>query len=155
LALQCDPVRSAAQEQAFLRTLTDSLIKDLCYKSRAKVSTIRYVKDTLGGDPDNFCRTNTDSAAVLERTIEFLGADSKKLLKNLSSGNFIVSLAPFRECGIGKISLSDYSFPWQRVFELRYSISFAAFDAPRAVSPAADAHLAAVLPLGGVPLCAR
>ncbi|MEG2037580.1 MAG: DUF4127 family protein, partial [Ruthenibacterium sp.] len=151
LALCCDETRSEEQEQAFLRTLTDSLLKDLCYKNRAKVDTIRYVKDTLGGDPDNFSKTQTDTQAVLAQTSRLFAADSAALLRRLSGGSFLTGLAPLEERGIGHISIGALSFPWQRVFELRYSIAFDSFDSPLVYTPAIDPHFIAAYPAHALP----
>jgi len=112
-----------AQNQAFLRTLSESLIKDICYKNRAKIELTSYVKDKLGGDPDNFAATGTDTGAVLSQLQNFMAADTEDVLKNFSESNFISSLDPYRETGLGGLTLSDYQFPWQRVFEVRMEIS--------------------------------
>ena len=113
--------KTQGQQDAFIRTLADSLLKDLCYKNQAKVSTILYVKDTLKGDPDNFCNTGTDPEAVLEKTAQYLEKDAGDVLKNLSRSTMLTDLEG-GTAGLGSLSLSDFSFPWQRVFEIRMTI---------------------------------
>ena len=110
------------QNQAFLRTLSESLIKDICYKNQAKIELTSYVKNELSGNPDNFAATDTDTTAVLSRLEKFMSADTEDVLSNFSRGNFISSLNPYRETGLSGLTLSGYQFPWQRVFEVRMEI---------------------------------
>lgn len=121
---------TAAQNRAFVRTLTDSLLKDICYKNQSKAVLASWVKTEQNGDPDNFANTDTDSAAVLAKLKELMDADTKPVLDNLSRSNFISSLSPYEETGLGGVVLSDYEFPWQRVFEIRMSIYVNDFTKP-------------------------
>lgn len=123
LCLKQQGACTTAQNQAFIRLLSDSLITDICYKNRAKIELTAYVKDELDGDPDNFAKTGTDTHAVLARLEQFMTADTADVLKNLSRGNFVSALDPCRETGLGGVTLSDYAAPWQRVFEIRLKIN--------------------------------
>lgn len=111
------------QNEAYLQTLSESLIKDICYKNRAKIKLTSYVKDKLGGDPDNFATAGTDITKVLSELESTMAADTSDVLDNFARGNFISALNPYRETGLGGLSLSNYQFPWQRVFEVRMKIS--------------------------------
>ena len=112
---------STAQNQAFVRTLADSLIKDLCYKNRVKSPLAAYVREELKGDPDNFAKTGTDPAAVLAKLTELMGPNTADVVENLSGGQFLSSPDGERT-GLDGLSLSEYEFPWERVFEIRTKI---------------------------------
>ena len=114
---------SATQEQqdAFIRTLADSLLKDLCYKNQVKPKVSLYVRNTLKGDPDNFCLTGTDPQTVLSKAGEYLTAETKTVLKNLSSSAMLIDLEG-TTAGLGTLRISDVIFPWLRVFEIRMNI---------------------------------
>ena len=46
---------SQSEEAAFQKTLADSIIKDFCYKNVVREDILSYVRNELGGDPNNFC----------------------------------------------------------------------------------------------------
>ena len=139
--------RSAEQDADFLRTLSDSLLKDICYKNSSKIKITAYVRDTLSGNPDNFAQTGTDPHVVLSKLSQYLAKDTKPVLENLESSAYLVSLSPRRTAGVGRLSLSDFLFPLQRVFEILISISVGSPDAPLFYNSATDAHFdAALLP---------
>ena len=118
LCLQNGAPQTRGQADAFRLTLADSLVKDICYKNQAKIQTTAYVRDTLRGDPDNFCRTETDPEAVLAQAEIFLRDAAGDVLANLSRSAMLTdsegTLAGFGTLRIGKVS-----FPWLRVFEIR------------------------------------
>ena len=76
------------------------------------------MRDTLRGDPDNFCRTETDPEAVLAQAEICLRDAAGDVLANLSRSAMLTdsegTLAGFGTLRIGKVS-----FPWLRVFEIR------------------------------------
>lgn len=122
LCLTAQPERSSAQEAAFCRTLADSLIKDLCYKTRAKPALAAWVKNELGGNPDNFAASGTDTAAAEARLRTELEADGADVLANLSRSNLLTALSPVTRAGWGSVSVRVLSLPWSRVFEVRLKI---------------------------------
>lgn len=130
LCLNSGQTRSAAQEQAFVRTLIDSLIKDICYKNDAKISITQYIRDELEGDPDNFASTGTSSQEVLPQLTSYLTQASEDVLMNLNRSNLITSLSPYETAGLSGISIQRVSLPWQRVFEVRLELSVGDFVTP-------------------------
>ena len=43
---------SQAEEEAFCKTLADSILKDFCYKNVVREDILAYVRNDLGGDPN-------------------------------------------------------------------------------------------------------
>ena len=112
--------------RAFQKSLTESIVLDFCYRNTVRDDLSAYVRQS-GGDPNNFYAPAIDTEAVRQKLGEGMEQSTKDVLRNLSRSNLIVSLEEFREqsggtAGWGKVSLSDWSFPWQRVFEVRMKI---------------------------------
>lgn len=118
LCLQSGAERTQGQEDAFRLTLADSLVKDICYKNQAKIQTTVYVRDTLQGDPDNFCRTGTAEADVLPQAEAYLRKAAEGVLQNLSRSAMRTDTAGTLG-GFGSLTIGKVSFPWLRVFEIR------------------------------------
>ena len=118
LCLQSGAERTQGQEDAFRLTLADSLVKDICYKNQAKIQTTVYVRDTLQGDPDNFCRTGTAEADVLPQAEAYLRKAAEDVLQNLSRSAMRTDAAGTLG-GFGALTIGKVSFPWLRVFEIR------------------------------------
>ena len=118
LCLQSGAERTQGQEDAFRLTLADSLVKDICYKNQAKIQTTVYVRDTLQGDPDNFCRTGTAEADVLPQAEAYLREAAEDVLQNLSRSAMRTDAAGTLG-GFGSLTIGKVSFPWLRVFEIR------------------------------------
>ena len=118
LCLQSGAVRTQGQEDAFRRTLADSLVKDICYKNQAKIQTTVYVRDTLQGDPDNFRRTGTAEEDVLPQAEAYLREAAGDVLRNLARSAMRTDAAGTLG-GFGSLTIGKVSFPWLRVFEIR------------------------------------
>lgn len=56
-----------ATEQAFVRTLADSILKDFCYKNIVRNDILNFVRSELQGNADNFWTPDIDREAVLDR----------------------------------------------------------------------------------------
>mgnify|MGYP000326193216 CR=1 FL=1 len=56
-----------ATEQAFVRTLADSILKDFCYKNIVRNDILSFVRNDLSGNADNFWMPDIDRVAILER----------------------------------------------------------------------------------------
>ena len=118
LCLQSGAARTQGQEDAFRRTLADSLVKDICYKNQAKIQTTVYVRDTLQGDPDNFRRTGTAEEDVLPQAEAYLREAAGDVLRNLARSAMRTDAAG-TPGGFGSLTIGKVSFPWLRVFEIR------------------------------------
>lgn len=126
-------------EYYFAKTLTDSVIKDFCYKNIVRNDILTYVRNDLGGNPDNFWNPCIqDRLAPEARLHSLMEAATPEVVKNLERSNLLTSLKPdghsgqpaWEERGWGGILLSDYHFPWDRAFEMDMEIRLGAFTEP-------------------------
>lgn len=122
--------RTEATERAFLRTLADSVIKDFCYKHVVREDLLAYIRNDLGGDPNNFWQPATDRAAVQERLETGMAKATADVVENLERSNFVSDLEPMDLRGWGGIELTNYRFPWDRAFEIGMDIQLGAFTEP-------------------------
>ena len=114
-----------AAERAFLRTLADSVLKDFCYKHIVREDLLAYIRNDLGGDPNNFWVPDIDRTAVLKRLEEGMAAATAPVLENLERSNYISALPStgrYEERGWGGVELENYRFPWDRGFEIGMDI---------------------------------
>ena len=119
----------AAANRAFQKTLAEAILLDFCYRNTVRNDLSTYVRE-LGGDPNNFYAPAIDTEAVRKKLEDGMAASTKAVLKNLSQSNLITSLEEFDASGgteglmgWGKISLVNWRFPWQRVFEVRMDMT--------------------------------
>jgi len=116
------PEKDDVANTAFVKTLSDSVIKDFAFRNTVRNDLYAYVRDELGGSPDNFYRPEIDRAQVLSVLEADMAASAAPVLANFSSGKILVGLSPWVESGCGTLTLSNYCFPWNRVFEIGMDI---------------------------------
>ncbi len=116
---------SDAQNLDFLRTLSDSLLKDICWKNAAKPVLAAYIRTQLKGNPDNFCNPRIDQKKAEKELQKRMSSAADAVVQNFSKTNVVTSLAPTQTQGCGGLYLSGFRFPWQRVFEIRMKLSIA------------------------------
>lgn len=113
-------------EQAFLRTVADSILKDFCYRHIVRSEMTAYARDTLGGVGDNFWQPDIDRATLLTLLEKRMTEEAAEVIENLERSNFITALASsggvYEERGWGGIELGNYRFPWDRAFEIGMDI---------------------------------
>ena len=120
-------------EEAFAKTLADSILKDFCYKNVVRNDLLAYIANDLGGNADNFYQPEIDLLAVQERLETGMEQATEAVLENLEHSNYISALPSthsYTERGWGSITLSDYSFPWNRAFEISMEITLGPFTEP-------------------------
>ena len=122
--------QSEATERAFLRTVADSILKDFCYKHVVREDLIAYIRNDLGGNPDNFWQPAIDLDAVQDRLESGMAAATEDVVENLEHSNFISDLEPYTEQGWGGVELTNYRFPWDRAFEIGMDIRLGDFTEP-------------------------
>ncbi len=122
---------TAVTERAFLRTVADSILKDFCYKHIVREDLLGYIRNDLGGDPNNFWLPDIDRGAILERLEQGMAEATKPVIRNLERSNFLTGPGPeHTEKGWGGIALEDYRFPWDRAFEIGMDIRLGESTAP-------------------------
>lgn len=118
-------------ERAFLRTVADSILKDFCYKHIVREDLLAYIRNDLGGDPNNFWLPDIDRKAILDRLEQGMAEAAAPVRRNLERSNFISDLPPnYAERGWGGIALENYRFPWDRAFEIGMDIRLGEITAP-------------------------
>ena len=117
-----DPEKDDDANTAFVKALSDSVVKDFAYRNTVRNDLYAYVRDQLGGSPDNFYRPEIDRSAVLSALESDMAASAAPVLENFSGGKILVSLSPWVEADCGTLTLSNYRFPWNRVFEISMDI---------------------------------
>lgn len=124
-----------AMERGFARTLADSILKDFCYKNVVREELLAYVRNDLGGDPNNFWTPDVDRNAILSRLESGMDAVVKDVVRNLTQSKLLTDLspsllsapAPYKEGDWCAIALTDYGFPWDRAFEISMKIQLGSF----------------------------
>lgn len=115
--------------QAWALTLADSVLKDFCYKNVVREDLIAYVRNDLGGNPDNFWQPAVDLDAVQARLESGMDAVTADVIENLEHSNFLSGLSG-EETGWGTVTLENYRFPWDRAFEISMDITLGPFTEP-------------------------
>lgn len=114
-------------DRAWARTLADSIIKDFCYKGVVRNDLLAYIRNGLGGDPNNFWDPELDLEDLLERLENGMEQETAAAVKNLERSRLITSLEPYGEKGWGGVALENYRFPWDRAFEIGMDIRLGEF----------------------------
>ena len=126
----CRGEQTQATEQAFLRTVADSILKDFCYKNIVRNDILNFVREDLQGNADNFWMPEIDREAILERLESGMTAAAEDVIENLERSNFISALEPYTERGWGGVELTNYRFPWDRAFEIGMDIQLGEITEP-------------------------
>ena len=101
-----------ACDRAWARTLADSILKDFCYKGVVRNELLGYIRNGLGGDPNNFWAPDLNREDLLQRLEEGMKKETSAAIKNLERSRLITSLEPYAEKNWGGIALENYRFPW-------------------------------------------
>lgn len=117
-----DPEKDGAANTAFVKALSDGVIKDFAFRNTVRNDLYAYVRDELGGSPDNFYRPEIDRAAVLSELEGDMAISAAPVLENFGGGKILTSLSPWAEEPCGALTVSGYRFPWNRVFEIGMDI---------------------------------
>lgn len=115
-------------DRAWARTLADSVLKDFCYKGAVRNDLLSYIRNDLGGDPNNFWFPELDREDLLQRLEEGMERETAPVIQNLERSCFLSSLEEGpEERRWGGIALENYRFPWDRAFEIGMDICLGEF----------------------------
>lgn len=118
---------SDSMDRAWARTLADSVLKDFCYKGVVRNDLLAYIRNDLGGDPNNFWSPALDREDLLQRLEEGMKQETASVVRNLERSSFLSSLDPAEERRWGGVALENYRFPWDRAFEIGMDIRLGEF----------------------------
>ncbi len=118
-----------AMDRAWARTLADSVLKDFCYKGVVRNDLLAYIRNDLGGDPNNFWSPELDREDLLRRLEEDMKKETAPVIRTLEQSRFLSSLEEEpEEKHWGGIALENYRFPWDRAFEIGMDIRLGEFQ---------------------------
>ena len=118
-----------ACDRAWARTLADSILKDFCYKGVVRNDLLAYIRNDLGGDPNNFYSPELDREDLLRRLTEGMERETAPVIRNLERSSFLSSLEEEpEERRWGGVALENYRFPWDRAFEIGMDIRLGEFQ---------------------------
>lgn len=125
-----------ATNYAFRKTVAEAILLDFCYRNTVRDELSAYVREQ-GGDPNNFYAPAIDLGDIQKKLEAGMAESTKGVLKNLERSNLITSLEEFAVsrgtegiAGWGEVHLSNWRFPWQRVFEVRMDLSLGSLTKP-------------------------
>ena len=117
-----------AMDRAWARTLADSILKDFCYKGVVRNDLLSYIRNDLGGDPNNFWSPELDRENLLSRLEAGMEKETAPVIRNLERSSFLSSLEEEpEERRWGGVALENYRFPWDRAFEIGMDIRLGEF----------------------------
>lgn len=119
------------EEAAFCRSLAGSILPDFCYKHIVREELMAYIRQDLGGDPNNFYQPEIDRQDVRERLAAGMERTVPAVARNLESSDRLVGIAPKTWAGWGSVTCGNYRFPWQRAFEMDMDITVGPTRMPR------------------------
>lgn len=131
LAVLKNEASTDACDRAWARTLADSILKDFCYKGVVRNDLLAYIRNELGGDPNNFYSPELDREDLLRRLEEGMERETAPVIRNLERSSFLSSYG--WEAGEGEerrwggVALENYRFPWDRAFEIGMDIRLGEF----------------------------
>ena len=117
-----------ACDRAWARTLADSILKDFCYKGVVRNELLGYIRNDLGGDPNNFWSPALDREDLLRRLKAGMEKETAPVIRNLERSSFLSSLEPAEKKHWGGVALENYRFPWDRAFEIGMDIRLGEFQ---------------------------
>lgn len=124
----------ATATQAYQKSLAEAVLLDFCYRNTVRDDLSAWVR-SQGGDPNNFYAPPIDTAEAQKTLNMGMEKSTKEVLKNFSHSNLIASLQEYETgsgglAGWGEITLSNWRFPWQRVFEVRMDMKIGPLTQP-------------------------
>lgn len=130
LAVLKNGASTDACDRAWARTLADSILKDFCYKGVVRNDLLSYIRNDLGGDPNNFYSPALDREDLLRRLEAGMEKETAPVIRNLERSAFLSS-HPYNgeheERHWGGVALENYRFPWDRAFEIGMDIRLGEF----------------------------
>ena len=122
LYLTCRQEKDDSCDISHVRQLANSMSLTYSYSLHAQYPLNLFIKK-LGGDYNNI-QPNQIKDKLIQARLESLflpGCD--KVCDNLQGTKLITSLSPYQEKEIGAVSVTDVYMPWNRTFEISFTIN--------------------------------
>ena len=122
LYLACCKDKDPACDIGHVRQIANSMALTYAYSLHAQGQLNVYIKN-LGEDRNNLL-PNPITGKLIQNKLEdlFLPACEEMVCSNLRGGRVITSLAPYADREITDVTISDVYFPWNRTFEIAFTI---------------------------------
>lgn len=119
--LACQPDKDGACDDAHMRQITSSLALTYPYVIHSRQELSDYVS-SLGCDYNNILAGSVKASMIQDKLESTFLSRCEKIFENLESGRMITSIDPYTEKEVGSISIHDVYFPWNRTFELTFTV---------------------------------
>ncbi len=103
-------------------TIVTALLKEY-YKADGVLNQMVQQLGNLGVNSSNFATDDLEKLASYSQLLDDnMKAATAELLNNVVHSNSIVSLAPFTTAAISSVEIPEYTFPWNRTFEIDFEV---------------------------------
>lgn len=113
---------NSASNEAFMKMMTDAVVRDFCYVGEVRDKVSAKITDSLGGKTANFYEPPIDVSAITDYMSGLMAKKSAPVLKNLERSEYVSSLSGYETSAWEKVELCNFNFPWNRAFEIRMDI---------------------------------
>lgn len=124
LYLACREEKDDACDIAQVRQMANSMALTYPYILHTRQELNQFI-ELLRGNYNNLLPNRIRDKLVQRKLEQAFLPRCEKVLDNLRGTRLITSLAPYEEKEIGDISIRDPYFPWNRTFELSFTIDVA------------------------------
>lgn len=122
LYLACCPDQEESCDIAQVRQLANSMALTYSYILHTRYPLNEYIQK-LGGNYNNILPNRITDKLIRRKLEKLFLPGCEAVCDNLRGTRLITSLSPYEEKGIGDLSITDVYFPWNRTFELSFTIN--------------------------------
>ncbi len=127
LYLRCCPEKDPACDVFQVRQTTNSLALTYPYILHTRASLNAFVQ-RLRGNYNNIHPNNVRDKLIRWRLERLLLPGCEKVCQAMEGGTVLTSLEPYGEARVGDVSIRDAYLPWNRTFEVSFTIDVAPLD---------------------------
>ena len=131
LYLKCCETKSDACDRAQVQQQANSMALTYAYILHTRYELNLYI-ESLGLNYNNILADRRSGELIQEKLNALFLSACEPVIRNLEGGALITSLAPYTEKQISTVAISDIYFPWNRTFELSFTVTTGALTAPSA-----------------------
>jgi hypothetical protein len=124
LYLTCCETKSDAADIAQVRQTANSMALTYPYILHTRQTLNEYIK-RLGANYNNILPNAVQEKLIQKKLEDLFLPGCESVYANLRGTNLITSLEPYTEKQITDLSITDVYFPWNRTFELSFTINVA------------------------------